>query len=201
MKINIILIVYLMGALSAAFSVEAKEIAVDNSVSAGEQYTIGIDDIIEINVIQPEKFMSTVTVSPDGYISFSYIGSVKVKGLTLTEIQNEVEKRLADGYMNYPIVSIALKESRSRKFYVYGEVMKPGAYPIGDSITAIQAISMAGGFTKFGSSNRVKALRLNKLTNKYKTIKIDIKSIMNGSSNQDVLIEPGDVIVVSEGIF
>lgn len=164
-------------------------------------YTIGVEDIIKIDVIQPEQITSTVTVSPDGFISFPYIGSLKVKGKTLTEIQEEIVKSLTDGYMKYPIVSVILVESRSRKFFVYGEVIKPGTYPLEENTTVMRAISMAGGFTKYGSSSRVKVLKPRKNSPGYDTIKINLKGLMDGDAQADQILESGDIVVVSEGVF
>lgn len=167
---------------------------------AGE-YTLGIDDAITVGVLQPEELSVTVTISPDGTISFPYIGCVKVAGLTLTAAQELIRERLADGFMNYPVVSVFLVESRSRKFFVYGEVAKPGAYQLEENTTALRAISIAGGFTKFGSSSRVKILRLRKNAPGYEALKVNMKEVMDGNAEKDVLIESGDVIVVSEGAF
>jgi len=185
--------------LVAALPVVRAEESVENTARA--EYTVGIDDILDINVLQPDKLLADVTVAPDGTISFPYIGSVTVKGLTLTEIQTEIQNRLADGYMKYPVVTVSLKESRSRKFFVYGEVMHPGPYPIDENVTVLRAISMAGGFTKFGSSSRVKLLRVDKDKKGYKPVKINIKAIMNGDSAKDFLVKSGDIITVSEGVF
>jgi len=165
------------------------------------EYTIGVDDLLEINILQPEKLSTTLTVSPDGAITFPYIGNVQVEGMTLVKVQDEIQKRLADGYMKYPIVSVSLTESRSRKFSVYGEVIKPGAYPIEEDITVLKAISIAGGFTKYGSSSRVKILRPKTNGTGYENIKVNIKAIMNGSSKDDILLNSGDIVVVNEGIF
>jgi polysaccharide export outer membrane protein len=103
--------------------------------------------------------------------------------------------------MKYPVVSVALKESRSRKFFVYGEVMRPGSFPLEENMSVLKAISMAGGFTKYGSSSRVKLLRPKKEAAGYETKNVDIKAVMDGDSSKDLLIEPEDMIVVSEGIF
>lgn len=171
------------------------------SQESAAEYTVGIDDVISISVLQPDKLATTATVSPDGSISFPYIGNVQVKGLSLTQVTEEIKKRLSDGYMKYPVVSVALIESRSRKFFVYGEVFKPGVYHIDDNVTVLRAISMAGGFTKFGSSNRVKVLRLKGDTLRYTSIKVNMTGIMKGTSDEDILIKAGDIIVVSEGVF
>ena len=179
----------------------ADEIPAEISGAANTPYTIGIDDILEITVIQPDKISNTVTVSPDGTISFPYIGSVRVKELTLAQVQEEIQARLADGFMKYPVVYVSLVQSRSRKFFVYGEVMKPGTHILENNTTILRAISMAGGFTKYGSSSRVKMLRPKKNGPGYDTIKVNIKAVMDGNAGADKLLEPGDIIVVSEGVF
>jgi len=166
-----------------------------------DQYTIGVDDILEISVLQPDELLRVVNVAPDGTITFPYIGTIKVKDLTITQIQKNVQKALADGYMKYPVVVVSLQESRSRKFFVYGEVTNPGAYAIAENTTVLRAISMAGGFTKFGSSSRVKVLRPKDEEAGYETVKIDIKKVMNGDSQRDILLKTGDMVVVSEGVF
>ena len=171
------------------------------TIDASTDYRIGPSDILDINVLQPEQLANTVTVSPDGSISFPYIGGVIVKNKTLTQIQNDIQKRLSDGYMKYPVVSVGLKESHSRRFFVYGEVIKPGAYDIEDNMTVLRAISTAGGFSQFGSSSRVKILRPKQGSGGYDVIKVNITDVMNGASDSDPAVTQGDIIVVSEGIF
>ena len=168
---------------------------------AKDEYVVGIDDVLNIEIIQPEKLTTTVVVSPDGSITFPYVGNVHVKGMTLGKIQEDIQARLADGYMKYPVVAVSLTESRSRKFFVYGEVARPGVYTIEENTTVLRAISMAGGFTKYGSSSNVKVLRPYKDKTGYENIKISINAVMNGSSKDDIVLENGDMVVVSEGIF
>ncbi|MFA5272036.1 MAG: polysaccharide biosynthesis/export family protein [Candidatus Omnitrophota bacterium] len=164
-------------------------------------YKIGVDDVLDIQIIQPEQMLSTVVVSPDGAVTVPYAGNVKVAGLSLPEAEELVKNKLADGYLKYPVISIGLRENRSKKFFVYGEVMKPGTYPLLENTTVLKAISTAGGFTKYGSSSRVKVLRPKKGSPDYETIKINLSAVMGGNSKADVVLEPGDTVVVSEGIF
>jgi len=70
-----------------------------------------------------------------------------------------------------------------------------------EKMSVLRAISMAGGFTKFGSSSRVKVLRARHENTGYETIKIKIKDVMDGDSKADLLIENGDIVVISEGVF
>jgi len=182
---------------SAAF---ADETAKMPDYAQPSEYRVGNEDVLDIAVLQPEPMALTVTVSPDGSITFPYIGKVEVKGKTPAEVQDEIQRRLADGYLKYPVVSVAVKESRSKKFYVYGEVLKPGTYFLEDNMTVLKAISSAGGFTKYGNSSRVKILRTKPGSAGYDMIKINMKLIMNGLA-QDTVLEPGDIVQVEEGVF
>lgn len=182
--------------MGAAFAADKKEQAQEFA-----EYALGIDDVVDIHVLQPEKLGVTVTVSPDGSVNFPYIGMVRARGLTLTQLQEEIRRRLSDGYMKYPVVSVSLRETRSKKFFVYGEVLKPGTYLLDENTTVIKAISMAGGFTKFGSSSRVRVLRPKPDDAGYDSMRVNIGAAMSGDSKADVVLRSGDIVVVSEGVF
>jgi polysaccharide biosynthesis/export protein len=182
----------------AAFCADVKT---EPKAPAAIEYAIGIDDVLDISVLQPEKLSVTVTVSPDGSINFPYIGTVQSKGLTLIGLQEQIQKRLSEGYMKYPVVSVFLRENRSKKFFIYGEVNRPGTYMIDENSSVLKAISTAGGFTKFGSSSRVKVLRPKANEAGYDTIKVNLGSAMDGNSQADVVLHSGDIVVVSEGVF
>jgi len=109
-------------------------------------YTIGVGDILEVNIIQPDKMDTRVTVSPGGDISVPYIGSVYVKGRTISSAQNYIQQKLASGYLKYPVVTVSLIESRSRSFTISGEVIRPGNYAIIDNTTVLKAISNSWRF-------------------------------------------------------
>lgn len=187
--------------LSLLYSILALFVAAKAQAIPTADYTVGVGDVLEISVLQPDQFTTVVTVAPDGSITFPYIGTQSIKGLTLPRIQDHIQNQLANGYIKYPVVAVYLKESRSRKYLVYGEVMRPGAYPIEDNTTVLRAISIAGGFTKFGSPNRVKVLRERKGGTGYEPMKVDLKAAMDGRNDQDLVLQPGDMVVVSEGIF
>ena len=177
---------------------------VSGSYAAGieHDYEVGIDDMLDVNVLQPDQFSTTVSVSPDGSISFPYIGDVQVKGLTLKEIKTEIETRLADGFMKYPLVTVFLKESRSRKFFIYGDIARPGSYPLERDTAVLQAIALAGGFTRFNSSSRVIILRPQQDEQvQYQTMDIDIRAAMRGLSTENPILAAGDIVMVSQGNF
>jgi len=194
-------VLFLMSAYSYAAEIENTSAQVLLPEIIKSQYQVGIDDILDINIIQPDQLVTQCPVVSDGSISFPYIGNIMVKGMTLNEIQELLQKKLSEGYMKYPVVSVSLRESRSRKFFVYGEVARPGSYPLEDSMTVLKAVSLAGGFTKYASSSSVKILRLYKDKPGYEPIKIKMSAVMNGDSKRDIIIQPGDIVVISEGIL
>lgn len=183
--------------LESLYFQEKKEAEPPKTVEpAGTEYRVGVDDILDISVIKPQEIMSTVTVAPDGAITFPYIGNVHVEGLTLPQIQDLVQKRLADGYMEYPVISVSLRQTNSKKFVIYGQVMRPGAYPVEPEMTFLRSITVAGGFTVPGATGRVKLLRKKTTADKAEVIESDITSILNGAY-QDITVDPGDTVIVS----
>jgi polysaccharide export outer membrane protein len=162
-------------------------------------YRVGIGDILEITVVGHNDLDSTVAVAPDGTISFPLIGTVEVKGKPITEINSLIENTLKDGYIKYPQVATSLKESKSKKFYIYGEVVSPGSYQYTDDVTVLKAVTMAGGLTRFGSESNIKILKSNGGAKGYEITRVNLKDITRGGDKaKDVVIEPGDVIIVSE---
>jgi polysaccharide export outer membrane protein len=86
------------------------------------------------------------------------------------------------------------------KFFVYGEVTHPGVYYMEDNITVLKAIAIAGGLSKFGSSGKVKILRP-RLDGGYETFRVNVKDVMEGNAESDIMLQPGDTVVVMEGLF
>jgi protein involved in polysaccharide export with SLBB domain len=168
---------------------------------ARADYAVGVGDVLEINVLRPEPMIVNVTVAPDGNITFPYIGNVSVRGMGLGAMQEEIQSRLADGYLKYPVLTVYLKEVKSQKYTVAGQVNKPGSYPLEDGMTVMTAISVAEGFAKYGNSSRVKLLRKKENSNGYDTIHVNVKNAQNGGGADDPELKSGDMIVVSEGLF
>jgi polysaccharide export outer membrane protein len=173
--------------------------APQEAATPGKEYEVGVDDVLDINIIKPEPIASAAVVAPDGTITLPYIGNVQAKGQTLSKIQDEVQKRLA-GYMEYPVVSVSLRQTRSQKFIIYGQVVQPGAYPVEEGMTLLHAITKAGGFIVPGSTGKIRILRPKPAGSKAEVIKSDITAILSGAK-QNIAVLPGDTIVVSVDKF
>jgi polysaccharide biosynthesis/export protein len=112
---------------------------------AGEDYRLGPEDELEIKVWSHEDLTRKMRVGLKGTITFPFVGEVKAQGLTVQELQGELEKRLGAGYIVDPHVTITVTEYKSQKYFVVGNVAKPGTYPLTKPIKVVEAISQAGG--------------------------------------------------------
>ena len=90
---------------------------------------------------------------------------------------------------------------RDKTYFVYGEIQRLGEYVIRADMTVLKAITIAGGFTKWGAPDRVKLLRLKEDNSGYVTIKVNISKVMEGDVSADIILRSGDIIVASPGIF
>jgi polysaccharide biosynthesis/export protein len=170
----------------------------DSTHGSTKQYTVGVDDILEINVFGHDNLKTVARVASDGSISFPYIGVIYVRGLTLTEIEKEISKKLAGSYIQYAVVSVTLSSYRNMRFYVYGEVKNSGIFDLEDNMTVLKAITAAGGITQDGLYGSVKLRRKQKDNHGsgYKEIRIDLKNREEAISNVDMPIESEDIIIV-----
>lgn len=161
-----------------------------------EHFTIGGDDVLDINVLGHDNLKTLTPIASDGTISFPYVGSINVKGKSLPEIEKEITQRLANGYIKYPVVSVTLSSSKSMKFFVYGEVKNPGRYVLEDNMTVLKAISAAGGISPDGYFGNVKLRRKQKDKSEYEELVIDLKNAKESSINGDMPIVPEDIVIV-----
>lgn len=112
-----------------------------------EDYRLGPEDQIQIRVWDHEDLTRTTRVGLDGKISFPFAGEIKAQGLSLAELQRELEQRLGPKYIIDPRVSVNVTEYKSGKFFVVGNVQKPGTFPLTKPIRVAEAISQAGGIS------------------------------------------------------
>ena len=164
-------------------------------------YRIMPADILDITVFQEADLKSTLRVSNEGTIAFPLIGVVPVGGLTPQEAAQAVSGQLAKGYLVNPQVSVTVMEFSKRRFTVLGEVQKPGSYDMPDQqgVTVLQAIGMAGGYTRIANPGKVTLMR--RVEGQQKTFDLNAKRMASGSGESAFAVLPGDVITVAESRF
>ena len=125
------------------------------------QLPLGPRDKLELTIFYGSReSKATYTLNDLGTIEVQYIGSVEAGGKTVDQIKTEVEKRLADGYINNPIVSLSVVEINSLKLSVLGQVMRSGNIRFKPKMLITEAIAEVGGFTPMARKNMVRVTRL-----------------------------------------
>lgn len=155
---------------------------------AGAGYRLGSGDKIRVVVLQDTEFSGDYEVNASGGISVRMLGPVQVVGKTVAEVEEYLRERYREqGFLVSPRLSVELVSMRP--FYIVGEVARSGQFPYVNCLRVIQAIAIAGGFTRRAGKTRLTIKRF------YST------SAEEEYVTEDTLVEPGDVIRVPERWF
>jgi polysaccharide export outer membrane protein len=121
---------------------------VTSTIERIDDYRIGPDDLLDIQVFGVEELSQKVRVNSVGNISLPLIGEVQASGTLTQELEDIIEARLSKDYMQNPIVNVFIEEYASQRVTIGGSVGKPGVYALRGSTTLLQAVSMAGGLKR-----------------------------------------------------
>ena len=164
------------------------------TIASSDQYVIGPEDVLYINVWREEALTRAVPVRADGRISLPLVDEVQAAGLTPLQLKQSLTEKLKN-FIDNPSVSVVVTEANSFKVFVTGEVRTPGVYRLRSETTLLQIIPMAGGFTDW--ANQKKILIVRKESGKERRITVNYKKILEGEDlSSNVLLKPGDTIVV-----
>ena len=166
--------------------------------AASPEDRVGIDDTFDVRVYGESDLTGTFRVATDGTIDYPLAGRVMVAGLRTGEIQQLLVSRLKDRYLKDPQVVVTIKDRNSQKISVLGQVARPGQVAYYPNMTIVDAIASAGGFTGIAAKNSVNLRR--EASGKIETHVYPVADIAEGRS-QNVMVLPGDVLVVDERIF
>ncbi len=176
------------------------------SVSAQEDYLIGPEDVIEIIVWGHEDMYRMVPVSLTGVISYPLIGDIQAAGKSTKELESELARKLGDGFIVNPQVNITVKQYKSQKVFLTGQVLKPGVYALTKENSLLYVISEAGGVTKDAGSDviiiRPKNPTLREITveeakaNQDAIIKLKLPNVLAGDPKHNVAVRNGDSILI-----
>lgn len=158
-------------------------------------YVIGPDDTLSVNVWkEPEVSAPVLPVRPDGKISLPLINDVKAAGLTPMQLSQEITQRLKH-YLDDPRVTVVVTAINSRRVFILGEVMRPGAFPLLPDMTVLQALSSAGGLAQYASRSKIYVLRNENGTQT--SLPFNYKEVVRGKKpEENIVLKPGDTIVV-----
>jgi polysaccharide export outer membrane protein len=171
------------------------------AASVSPNYRIGPGDTLKVSVFQNDELTATIPVRPDGKISTPLVEDMVAVGKTPTELARDIEKSLAM-YIKSPKVSVVVTNALSifSQVKVIGQVLHPQSLPYREGMTVLDAVLAVGGLGQFAAGNRAHIVR--KENGKESDIKIKLESLINsGDMSQDLVLKPGDVVVVPETRF
>lgn len=158
-----------------------------------DAYRIGLADQLMISVWKEPELSMTVVVRPDGMITLPLVNDVHVVGLKPVELQQILIDKLKP-FLTEPQVTVIVQGIKSRKVYLVGNVSKQGSYPLDGGETVMQLLAASGGVGPFAKADSIYVLRTE--NGKQVRIPFQYKKALKGKTQADILLQPGDVIVV-----
>lgn len=160
-----------------------------------DNYVIGAEDVLTINVWKEQELSRQEPVRPDGMISLPLLGDVKASGFTPLQLQDQ----LTDDFKRYisdPQVTVIVNQVNSIAFNVVGEVNRPGYYPLTRRMTVLDAIALSGGFRDFAKVKKVYVLRT-AADGKQVRLPFNYKNVIKGkNAQQNIELQARDTLVV-----
>ena len=159
------------------------------------EYTIGPDDILAINVWKEADLSRSAVVRPDGRITLPLVGDLEATGLTPKQLQDTIQKRLG-AYVSNPTVTVIVEAAKSHKFNIVGQVQKPNVYLLSNPTTVLDAIVIACGFREWAKIKNIYILRA-AATGGREKLPFNYKKVIKGeAAEQNIQLRAGDTIVV-----
>ncbi len=159
-----------------------------------KEYLIGIGDVLEISVWHEPDISKVVFVRLDGRISLPLVGDVFAQGLSPQALSQIISKNVGK-FIADPSVTVTLKESRSRIYYVLGQITRPGEYSLNYPISIVQGIARAGGFAEWAKKDKVIVVR--KQAGKETIIHFNYDKFIDGKDpGMNLSLNPGDTLIV-----
>ena len=171
-------------------------------------YKITLTDLLRVDIYQEDDLRTLSRVDAKGKINLPLVGEVVVAGLTLSEAQKSVEGAYREGcYLRNPQVTINIETYAAREVSIQGQIRSPGRYPlpIENSMTVLELVSRAGGFSDTAKGTAVNITRVSP-DGKKQVFTIDVDSLLKGKdraniSDNSLMLEPGDIVFVPERII
>jgi polysaccharide export outer membrane protein len=154
-------------------------------------YIIGAEDVIFVRVWRDNDVSGQFLVRPDGRISVPLIGDVTASERTPEQLEKDISERLSK-FIKDPQVNVGILSVGSKKYFILGEVNRPGSYPLVVPTNVLEALVNAGGFRDFAKTTKILILRGDK------HFTFNYKQVTRGkNSDQNIFLEPGDKIIVN----
>ena len=195
-----VLLTLLCGETEAAQAQQPKP-AVAAPDTPSPSYVLSPNDQLLIEVFQEDDLRTGAVISKDGTINFPLLGSVKLGGMTQAQARDKISELLQRDFLVSPQVSLSVIRFARKRFTVLGQVGRPGSYDMPDqeSIDLLEAVAMAGGYTRIAEPGKVTVKR--KVDDTEKVFTVNAKKMAKDPNSPRFPVIPGDTITVGESIF
>ncbi len=161
-----------------------------------EEYIVGPGDVLQIVVWRNEELSTEVPVRPDGRISTPLVDDMVASGKTPSQLGADMEEVLSE-FLRTPEVSvIVVQQGASNQIQVVGEVASPQALSYREGLRVLDVVVAVGGLNEFAAGNRSKIVR--QAASGQVECRVRVKALLDGDMTQNILVFPGDVLVVPE---
>ena len=171
----------------------------------GEDYVIGPLDELTIHVWRnPELGAEKIQVRPDGRITIPLVKDMPAVGKTPSMLEEDIRLQLSQ-YIEDPLVSVIVNEfagTFSQQVRIVGATEQPASLPYRANMTVLDAMIAVGGLSEFAAGNRAKLIRFDKQAGKQQEYALRLTDLLKrGDSKANVMLMPGDVIIIPESTF
>ena len=154
-------------------------------------FILGAEDQISVTIYNSPEFSGGHMIRPDGKITIPFIGDIVAAGLAPSELGAVIKDKLKK-YIVEPDVSVQVMAINSKRFYIQGEVNKPGQYTLLVPTHVLEALVNAGGFKDFANQKKIVIMRLTG-----ERLNFNYKDVIRGKKmDQNIYLKPGDIIIV-----
>ena len=159
-----------------------------------DEYVIGPDDVLAISFWGEKDLTADVTVRPDGKVTVPLLNDVVASGRTPEQLREAIQVA-ARAFLEDPTPTVVVKEIKSRRVFITGQVEKPGPYPLNDRLTVLQLIAVAGGLKEFADGKSITVMR--NFNGRVVALPFNYRDVIRRKHlDQNVELRPGDTVVV-----
>lgn len=164
------------------------------AAAAPPAYVIGPEDVLSVVFWRDKEMTTDVVVRPDGKISLPVLNEIDAAGLTPEQLQQRILQAAAR-YFEQPSATVIVKEIKSRRVFITGQVNKPGEYALVSPMRVVQLIALAGGLQEFANGSRMSVMRVD--NGRQVAFQFNYDEVKNRKNlGQNIELKPGDTVIV-----
>ncbi len=183
--------------LMAAMLALSAALAGERPASGASAYTLGPGDKVHVHVFDNPDLTHDLTIPPTGYFEFPFIGKVEANGKTITDLEQDIARRLAAGYLINPQVRVTITEYQSKKVHVMGAAKRPGTLLLKSDMTLLELITEVEGPTEAASGqiNIMQARKDDAGKVVYDMKSVNYRSLMAGDVESNLPVQGNDYVI------